>query len=215
MNPIEAARVAARGLFANKLRALLTMLGVVIGVGAVIALMSLGNGAQTQITSQVQSLGTNLLFVNPGQAQTQTNVRTAAGSAQSLTYEDAQAIASELGDVIVGVAPERTVPGAQVIAGGQNWQTRIIGVTPDYEEVRNFHVASGDFITQSELDSRSAVIVLGANVAKNLFGDDDPIDQTVRISAFGGSGINARVIGVMENKGAWSARSRSRSPIRT
>jgi putative ABC transport system permease protein len=201
MNPIEAARVAIRGLLANKLRAILTMLGVIIGVGAVIALMSLGNGAQTQITSQVESLGTNLLFVNPGQAQTQSNVRNAAGSAQSLTYEDAQAISDQLGDLIVGVAPERSVPGAQLISGGQNWQTRIIGVTPDYETVRNFHVASGEFITQSELDVKSAVIVLGASVAKNLFGDEDPIGQRVRISAFGGTGLNARVVGVMESKG--------------
>jgi putative ABC transport system permease protein len=201
MNPFEATRVALRGLLANKLRAILTMLGVIIGVGAVIALMSLGKGAQTQITTQVQSLGTNLLFVNPGQAQTQSNVRNAAGSAQSLTYEDAQALAEELGDLAVGVAPERTVPGAQLIAGGQNWQTRIIGVTPEYQEVRNFYVATGDFITETELNSRSAVIVLGANVATNLFGDSDPIGQTVRISAFGGSGLNARVIGVMQSKG--------------
>jgi putative ABC transport system permease protein len=201
MNPFEATRVALRGLLANKLRAILTMLGVIIGVGAVIALMSLGKGAQTQITNQVQSLGTNLLFVNPGQAQTQSNVRNAAGSAQSLTYEDAQAIADELGDLAVGVAPERMVPGAQLIAGGQNWQTRIVGVTPDYEDVRNFHVATGEFISDTDLSGRSAVIVLGANVAANLFGESDPIGQTVRISAFGGSGLNARVIGVMQSKG--------------
>ena len=89
-------------------------------------------------------------------------MRNAAGSAQSLTYEDAQAISDELGSLIVGVAPERTVGGAQIISGGQNWQTRIIGVTPSYEDVRNFHVASGEFITQTELDGKSAVIVLGA-----------------------------------------------------
>jgi putative ABC transport system permease protein len=204
MNVFESIRVALRALSANKLRGILTMLGVIIGVAAVIALMSLGKGAQTQITQQVQSLGTNLLFVNPGQGRQQGNVRAGAGNAQTLTYEDAQAIAAELTDVVTGVAPERQVPGAQLIVSGQNWQTRVVGVTPDYEEVRNFHVASGDFISQTQLDSRATVIVLGSNVAQNLFGDEDPIGQTVRVSVFGRTGTNARVIGVMETKGGSS-----------
>src|SRR5437867_4008673 len=148
------------------------MLGVIIGVAAVIALMSLGKGAQIQITNQVQSLGTNLLFVNPGQGRQQSNVRTGAGNAQTLTFDDAQAIASELTDVVTGVAPERQLGGAQLIVVGQNWQTRVVGVTPDYEDVRNFHVAEGEFISQNNLDSRASVIVLGSNVAQNLFGDD-------------------------------------------
>jgi putative ABC transport system permease protein len=206
MNPFEATRVALRALLANKLRGILTMLGVIIGVAAVIALMSLGKGAQTQITNQVQSLGTNLLFVNPGQARQTGNVRTGAGNAQTLTLQDAEAIANELGgDLITGVAAERGVPGAQLIVGGQNWQSRITGVTPDYETVRNFHVASGEFITQNYLDSRATVIVLGSNVAQNLFGDADPIGQTVRVSVGGRTGTNARVIGVMETKGGSSA----------
>ncbi len=204
MSVIESVRVALRALGANKMRGVLTMLGVIIGVAAVIALMSLGKGAQAQITSQVQSLGTNLLFVNPGQGRQQSNVRAGAGNAQTLTYEDAQAISAELGSVITGVAPERQAPGAQLIVNGQNWQTRIVGVTPDYEEVRNFHVGSGDFINQSQLDSRATVIVLGSNVADRLFGDSDPIGQTVRVSVFGRTGTNARVIGVMESKGGSS-----------
>src|SRR5256885_60074 len=109
MNPIEAARVAIRGLLANKLRGILTMLGVIIGVGAVVALMSLGNGAQQQITDQVQSLGTNLVFVTAGQGQQQSNVRTGAGNAQTLTSDDAAAIADQLdGTLLNGVSPERT-----------------------------------------------------------------------------------------------------------
>ncbi len=200
MNVFESVRIALRALAANKLRGMLTMLGVIIGVAAVIALMSLGKGAQTKITSQVQSLGTNLLFVNPGQAQSQTGVSSGAGFAQTLTYNDAEAITTNLSDLVVGVAPERST-GAQLIVGGQNWRSRVIGVTPDYEAIRNFHVASGEFITQTHLDTRSTVIVLGSGVVQNLFGDSDPIDQTVRISAFGDVGLNVRVIGVMESKG--------------
>ncbi len=205
MNIMEGIRVALRALLANKLRGILTMLGVIIGVAAVIALMSLGKGAQTQITEQVQSLGTNLLFVNPGQTRSQGPVNTGAGNAQTLTYEDAQAISTELGDLVTGVAPERGVPGAQLIANGQNWQTRITGVTADYAQVRNYQVDFGDFISDSQLDSKATVIVLGSTVAENLFGDSDPIGQTVRVSVFGRTGANVRVIGVLASKGGSSA----------
>jgi putative ABC transport system permease protein len=197
----QSIRVALRALAANRLRGILTMLGVIIGVAAVISLLSLGKGAQTQITEQVQSLGTNLIFVNPGQARQQGNVSTGAGNAQTLTYDDAHAIEEEFADIVVGVAPERQVPGAQLIVGGQNWQTRVTGVTPNYQDVRNFRVEFGEFISQSQLDGRSSVIVLGSGVAQTLFGGADPIGQTVRVSVFGRTGTNARVIGVMETKG--------------
>jgi len=201
MNIAESIRVAMRALGANKLRGILTMLGVIIGVAAVIALMSLGKGAQAQITEQVQSLGTNLIFITPGQQRQQGNVRTGAGNAQTLSYDDAKSIQTSLGSLVKNVSPERTVPGAHLIVNGQNWQTRILGVAPEYEAVHNFHVANGEFISPANLDSASRVIVLGAGVAQNLFGDDDPVDQTVRISTFGRSGTTARVIGVMESKG--------------
>ncbi len=202
MNIYQSIRVAIRALGANKLRGFLTMLGVIIGVGAVITLMSLGRGAQAQITEQVQSLGTNLIFITPGAPRQQGNVRAGAGNAQTLSIDDAAAIMSELGGTLVtGVAPERNVPGAQIIYSGQNVQTRITGVTPEYETIRNFHVASGDFISQNNLDSRSRVIVLGAGVADTLFGENDPIGQTVRVSVFGRTGTNMQVIGVMEAKG--------------
>jgi putative ABC transport system permease protein len=207
MDLFEATRIALGALGANKLRGLLTMLGVIIGVAAVVALMSLGRGAQTQITTQVQALGTNLLFVAPGQVQSQSNVRTGAGTAQTLTHADAEAIFDELPNLVVAVAPERGVPGAQLIAAGQNWRTRVSGVTPDYVAVRNARVATGEFITESDMDLRSAVLVLGPTVATNLFGESDPLGQTVRISAFGETGLNARVIGVMESKGGSSAAS--------
>src|SRR5581483_9965620 len=194
MDLTESLRVALRALGANKLRSALTMLGMIIGVGAVIALMSIGKGVQASVTAQIQGLGTNLLFITPG-AQQQGGVRTQAGTAPTLTAEDAQAILDSVPQV-AAVAPEAPT-GGQVIANGQNVFTRIDGVTPDFQDVRNFHVAEGDFITQQHLDARSLVAVLGANVAQTLFGDSDPIGQTIRINQ-----INLRIIGVMESKGA-------------
>ncbi len=191
-------RTAIRALAANKLRALLTMLGIMIGVAAVISLMSVGRGAQAAVTDQIQGLGTNLLFVRPGSTQ-QGGIRAGQGSAQTLSLEDAQAIAEQV-DSVVGVAPE--VGGfAQLVASGQNWSTRITGTTEDYPDVRNFHVADGDFFTRQQVDSRAAVAVLGSTVAQNLFGDLDPVGETVRISVGGRSGVSFRVIGVMETKG--------------
>jgi putative ABC transport system permease protein len=202
MGPLEAVRVAMRALLANKLRGMLTMLGVIIGVAAVITLMSIGRGAQQQITEQVQSLGSNLIFISPGAQRQQSNVRTSAGNAQTLSYEDAKAIADTVnGSLAIGVAPERTVQGAQLIYSGQNLQTRIVGVTPEYQDVRNFHVADGEFISPTHLDARARVIILGAGVAEKLFGESDPIGQTVRVSVFGRSGSNMQVIGIMEAKG--------------
>jgi putative ABC transport system permease protein len=202
VNPLQSVRVALGSLAANKLRGGLTMLGVIIGVAAVIALMSLGKGAQAQITERVQSLGSNLVFVTPGRAQQQGPARNAAGGAQTLSADDATALEQELGGALVtGVAPERVVGGAQLIYGGQNIQTRILGVTPGYQDVRNFHVETGDFITDTQIEAAARVVVLGAGVAQNLFGEEDPIGQTVRASTFGRTGANLRVIGVMEAKG--------------
>jgi putative ABC transport system permease protein len=202
VNPLQSVRVALGALAANKLRGGLTMLGVIIGVAAVIALMSLGKGAQAQITERVQSLGSNLVFVTPGQARQQGPARSGAGGAQTLSDEDASAIERELsGTLVVGVAPERVVPGAQLIYGGQNVQTRIVGVTPSYQSIRNFYVEAGDFITDSQVEAAARVVVLGSGVAQSLFGEEDPIGQTIRASTFGRSGSNLRVIGVMETKG--------------
>ena len=178
------------------------MLGVVIGVAAVISLMSLGRGAQAQITEQVQSLGTNLLFVTPGQQRQQGNARGAAGGAQTLSINDAVAIQNELGgQVVSSVVAERGVGGAQIIVAGQNVQTRIIGVTPGYDTVRNYTIAAGDFINDSQMETRARVIVLGAGVAQKLFAEGDPMGQNVRVSTFGRSGATMRVVGVLEPKG--------------
>ncbi|MBI3979431.1 MAG: ABC transporter permease, partial [Chloroflexi bacterium] len=197
MNVLDSLRVGLRALAANKLRSALTMLGIIIGVAAVIALMSIGKGAQVMITSQIEGMGTNLLFIRPG-AQQQGGVRAQAGSVPTLTYDDAVAI-GEVVDV-TGVAPE-TGSFAQIIAGGQNVATRIVGTTPEYPAVRNFHPAQGEFFTRQHVESRALVIVLGANVAKTLFGEGDAVDQTVSVG-MGPRRVNFRVVGVMEAKGA-------------
>ena len=200
MSLVESFRVALGSLSANKLRSSLTMLGIIIGVGAVIALMSVGRGAQAQVTKQIQGMGTNLLFITPGAAR-EGAVRQAGGTAPTLTYEDAQAIA-EPGAVpeVAAVAPEAST-FAQVIAGSNNVNTRVTGVTPEYENVRNFHPAEGEFISKQQLDSRAMVAVLGSNVASTLFPDQSAVDQTVNIG-FGNRRLRFRVIGVLESKGA-------------
>jgi putative ABC transport system permease protein len=196
MNLLESIRIAVRSLSANKLRAGLTMLGVIIGVAAVIALMGIGHGAQAAIDSQINSMGTNLLFVSPG-ATNSSGVRSAQGSAQTLTYQDAQALADpQNAPAIAAVAPEMDSFG-QVVYQGNNANTRVLGVTANYSPVRNYQVAEGDFITDANVQGQSAVVVLGANVATELFTNgQDPVGQTIRIN-----NIPFKVIGVLTAKG--------------
>jgi len=194
VNAIESLRLALRALTANKLRTGLTMLGMIIGVGAVIALMSVGNGAGQMITNQIQSMGTNLLFVSPGAAQ-QGGVRQAQGTQATLTLEDADAIKANI-PVVADVAPEIDSFG-QVVNGPTNVNTRIIGVTPSYQNVRNFVADQGDFITDQNVQANSLVAVLGSNVAASLFPDTDPVGQTVKINR-----ITFRVVGVLASKGS-------------
>ncbi len=201
MSPVESIRVAMRGIRANKLRSGLTMLGIVIGVGAVIALMSVGKGSEESVLSRIRSMGTNLLFVSPGSSQ-QGGIAAGAGTAPTLTYDDALAIATL--PAVKAVAPEAN-SAAQVVYGGSNTRTRVVGTTPEYESVRNFRVARGEFLTQQSVDSAALVAVLGADTAQTLFGDGDPVGQSVRVTTSFGSGstgFSFRVIGVMERKGA-------------
>ena len=196
MSLMESVRIALRSLSANKLRSALTMLGIIIGVAAVIALMGVGRGAQDAIDSQINSMGTNLLFVSPG-STSQGGVRTAQGSAETLTLEDAQALADpQNAPAIAAVAPEMDSFG-QVVYQGNNVNTRILGVTPEYQTVRNYPVAEGDFVTQANVTSRAPDAVIGANVAQELFtSGQDPIGQEIRIN-----NIPFRVVGVLQSKG--------------
>ena len=187
--------VALRGLAANKLRAFLTLLGVVIGVGAVISVMAIGRGSSAAITAQIESIGTNLIFVRPGASQEQ-GVRGTQGSAATLTLQDAEA----LGDPFavpdaLAVAPEINT-FAQVQAGRENVNTRITGVTSEYEAVRNFPVVEGRFISDQDVAGRALNAVLGSGVAETLFGGVSPIGQVVQINQ-----RPFRVVGVLETKG--------------
>ncbi len=199
MNLIDSLKVALRGLSANKMRTGLTMLGIIIGVGSVIALMSVGKGAEAGIVSRIQSMGTNLLFVSPGSTQS-SGVRTASGSAATLTVEDGNAIKSEI-STVAAVAPE-TTSMVQAVYGSTNTRSRVTGTTPEYLEVRSFNVGKGEFFTQQHVDSHSTVCVLGSETAKTLFGDADPLDQSIRLSAGSGTGFVFKVLGVMESKGS-------------
>ena len=164
MSLAKTLRTALAALTSNKMRSALTVLGIIIGVAAVISLMSIGRGSQAAVTSNIESLGTNLLFVSPGASST-SGVRGAQGSAATLTLEDANALTdSTLAPAVTAVAPEVDSFG-QVVAGSENARTRIIGVTPDYQSVRNYQVAEGEFISNAQVEARSMVAVLGSSVA--------------------------------------------------
>ncbi len=188
----QSMQIALRSLSANKLRSGLTMLGIIIGVLAVIVMLSIGRGAQTAITNQINSIGTNLLYVRPGATQ-QGGVRTAEGSAATLTLEDSQALQG-LAD-IVAVAPQVESFG-QVAYLGNNANGRVIGATPEYLDAMNVNLAEGEFISAANVTSRSAGVVLGSQVATTLFDTASPVGQSIRIN-----GQTFRVIGVMESKG--------------
>ncbi len=179
----------------HKLRSFLTILGVVIGVAAVIILMSVGKGTTAQIVSNLTSLGTNLVYVQPGGTTTSSGVRSSFGSASTLTLEDAKAIASDVSN-IDAIAPYST-SGTQVIAGNQNMQVRITGVTTDYQQGFSVQVAEGDFFSQDEYDRKSKVAVIGPTISSTLFGEDDPVGQKIRMGS-----INFTIIGLLESKGA-------------
>ena len=201
MNLAETFRVALQSLVANKMRSALTMLGMIIGVGAVIALMSIGRGAQETIDAKINGMGTNLLFITPGASQ-QGGVRQAAGTRPTLTLEDAQAI-TQSGAVpeIAAVAPE-VDSRAQVIVGTNNLFTRIAGVTPEYETVRNWHVSEGQFITQQQVNSKAMVVLLGSDIATQLFPGTDPVGQTVNLGFSNNLRLRFQVAGVLESKGS-------------
>ncbi|MDO8490748.1 MAG: ABC transporter permease, partial [Dehalococcoidia bacterium] len=195
MNLIESFRTALTTLAARRLRSALTVLGIVIGVGAVISLMSVGAGASQMVTSQITSMGSNLVFISPGSTNVG-GVGQGAGSAASLTLQDAQAIA-EPGNVPEAVmVAAQTQTFGQVVAGSQNTRTRVLGTTPDYQYVRNATIADGDFISQTDVQANSTVAVLGSNVAQTLFPDADPLGSFVKINS-----RSFRVIGVLASKG--------------
>ena len=189
----ESVQIALKALLANKLRSILTMLGIIIGVGAVIAMVSVGMGVRRSVQSSIASLGSNMLIVSPGSANSG-GVRSAAGSTVTLKYEDAEAIKNKIKNIDY-VSP--TVSNSyQIVNGNQNWNSTIQGVTPEYMAIRSLTVATGSFITQNDLNTRNRVAVIGTTVAENLFGSSNPVGQTIRIH-----NSPYKVIGVLESKG--------------
>ena len=193
MNWITALQLSLRALWRNKTRAMLTTLGVVIGVGSVIAMLGIGSGAQQRIADQLASMGTNSLVIRPGSV-TRGGVRTGAGGITSLTRADADAIA-ELPDVVAVAPSVRTTD--QVRYRGTNWGTAIEGVTPDYITVRSWPLAEGEFISRRHVRAASHVCVLGQTVARELFGLRSPLEESIVIK-----GLACTVIGVLTEKGA-------------
>jgi len=182
-------------VFANKARSGLTILGIVIGIGSVIAMISIGQGAAGSIESSIQSMGSNLITVIPGFQRSFSQVSTGRGSAQSLTIGDAEAIAQEVSNV-VAVAPEVS-RRYQIVAKGQNTNTQVVGTVSVYPLVKNIEMAHGFFISDQNIRSLSKVAVLGPTTRDDLFGEEvNPVGQTVRIN-----GINFKVIGVTQSKG--------------
>ena len=199
MNIIEVARVAVRSLGANKLRSGLTILGMVIGVAAVIALVAAGAGTQAQVTEQFESLGSNLLSISSG-AMTMRfrggSMSMETESAESLTNDDVEAI-TQLASSVSAIAPQYSI-NAQVVYGNKNTQTTALGVTPDYLTVRDYQVARGRFIDNLDLTNQAKVAVLGATVADDLFGEGlvDPLDKTIKINR-----QNYQIVGILASKG--------------
>ncbi|MBU1425509.1 MAG: ABC transporter permease [Gammaproteobacteria bacterium] len=165
-------------MWANRLRTILTMLGMVIGVGAVIMMLAIGQGVQQKVANSIESMGSNLFIILSG-STTSGGARMGGGAAPTLTVDDADAL-RELPE-LNAVAP--AVPGtAQLVYGPNNWSTRVYGTTPGYLTVRNWEIASGSGFTDSDVRSATRVALLGQTVAENLFGNDDPVGKTIRIS---------------------------------
>jgi len=191
---LEPLATAWVGVATHKLRSFLTILGIVIGVAAVISLMSIGKGAEARIISNIESMGSDLITISPG-ARTWGGVRSATGSVQILTQQDAEAIAEQVAYVDL-VAPTYST-SLQLVVGGENMNSQVTGVPPEYQEIQNLEVAYGTFFTEYDYQRGAKVVVLGSEVKETLFGDADPIGQQMRM----GTNI-VRVIGVLASKEA-------------
>ncbi len=193
MELMAVVRIAMRALARNKMRSLLTMLGIIIGVGAVIAMVGLGQGAQQQVQAQIAAMGSNLLFVGSGTVN-RGGLRTGWGSTKTLVYQDMAAILREC-PAVVAAAPGAG-SSAQVVYENDNWSTRLTGTEPQYFDIRNWPMAGGAAFTQADVDTVANVAVIGETVRKNLFGAVDPVGQTVRIN-----NLPFKVVGVLTAKG--------------
>ncbi len=193
MDLVAIIRIAMRALARNKLRSSLTMLGIIIGVGAVIAMVSVGQGAQEQAQQQIAAMGSNMLFVAAGTV-TRGGMHMGWGATKTLTYEDMQAILREC-PAVKAAAPGSQSSG-QVVFGNDNWATNLNGTEPQYFDIRSWPFAEGTSFTQGDVDMAANVAVVGETVRKNLFGATDPIGETIRIN-----NLPFKVVGLLAPKG--------------
>src|SRR5919201_631109 len=197
MGLAEILRIAFRALARNKMRSALTILGIIIGVGAVIAMVGVGQGAQQQVQEQIAAMGSNVLFVSSGTVN-RGGTRTGWGGTKTLVYDDMTAILREC-PAVAAAAPGNTT-SAQVVFGNDNWSTRVTGTEPQYFDIRTWPIARGTVFSQDDVDTAANVAVIGQTVRQNLFGATDPVGQTIRIL-----NLPFRVVGVLTAKGQSAA----------
>ena len=193
MRPLATAKIAWRALRRNPMRSALTTLGIIVGVGAVIAMVGIGNGAKAQVEAQIASLGRNVILVFSG-STTSSGLRTGWGGAGTLTVEDVEAIRREISGV-AAISPEvRTI--TQVVADNQNWATQVLGESPDYFEIRGWAVVEGEPFTERDVRSANKVAVIGRTTAQQLYGGESPIGRVVRIK-----NVPFVIVGLLAPKG--------------
>ena len=196
MNLSMVFKVAVLAILRNKTRSLLTCLGIIVGIAAVIAVLAIGKGASTMMVNEISSMGNNLVMVFPDRNR-QGAVRSGLGSGETMTADDAEAIKRELGHLVQYVSPAVNV-SSQLIRQNKNWSCRVSGVSSDMPEVRNWQVGAGRFFTEEEQRASARVCVIGTTVQANLFEpDEDPVGQTIRLGA-----MPFKVVGVLSSKGA-------------
>jgi putative ABC transport system permease protein len=186
-------KVAGKSILKSRMRSLLTALGIIIGVAAVVVMVAVGDGAQMQVEQQINALGSNLLIIFPGSINSR-GIRLGAGSFNRFTMEDVDKIREEA-TLIKAVSPV-VRSGGQIIGGTGNWSTQILGVSPNYLDIRDWPLSAGDFFTDKDMLSRAKVAVLGQTVVKQLFPNEDPIGQLIRVR-----NVPFRVVGVLSSKG--------------
>jgi len=186
-------QIAFRALLINKLRSALTMLGIIIGVAAVIAMVAIGSGAQVRIQQQIASIGSNIIIVLSGSLSS-SGVRMGSGFAQTLTEDDAKALARDCPAILAAAPSSRG--GAQVVYGNNNWATQIMGSTPDYLTIRDVSIEEGQAFTSADVDAAAKVALLGKTVVDNLFNGEDPVGKIIRIKK-----VPFTVVGTLASKG--------------
>ncbi|CAG4909400.1 MULTISPECIES: ABC transporter permease [Acidithrix] len=206
MNIFETLRTGLSSILTHRLRSILTILGVMIGITAVILTVGLGQGAQSQVASEISALGTNLLTVSPGSSTSTGGIRGGFGSASTLTLSDAQALANPIVAPDIKAVAATSTSNATLVAGGNNWTTSVVGTYPSWLSVRGRSITQGRFIANVDLTTQANVVVLGSVTAAELFGGRDPVGQSVSIN-----GVPMTVIGILNTVGSSNTSSTSAS----